>query len=386
MAAILGFTEVLRTFDLSDSERLDALKRIEKSGKGLLSLIDDILDLAKIEAGKISTEKKRISPHEVVSEVVELLRLQAEQRKLQLRLTISDSVPQIVHSDAVRVRQILTNLIGNAIKFTKTGVVTLKVGTDFKSEAQASYLTFDIIDTGLGIAEADQEHLFQPFAQADGSIARKFGGTGLGLALSRRLAQELGGDLILIKSIPNIGSHFFAKIEAGPFDQFLPNESGEKNPDPYLQELNSSKALEGARVLVVDDAPDNRFLMRRFLEQAGALVEHATGGKEALEMAMIGDYDVILMDIQMPEIDGITATRRLRAQGFKIPILAVSAHAMPSEIARSHEAGCNEHLTKPCAKATLIATVKKYLQYKNLERLSMGENAMIAALPTDDNL
>ena len=361
MTAVLGFTELLRDRELPEKERQDALARIDRSGRGLLKLIDDILDVAKVESGKIAIEKTRFSPLEVVAEVTSLLRLQAEQKGIDLKTRLLPSVPEIAYSDPTRLRQILTNLIGNAIKFTKQGTVIVEVSAE--SDQRRQSLVFSISDTGIGISEKDQSKLFQPFAQADDSITRQFGGTGLGLVLSRRLAQQLGGDLVLARSQLNEGSSFIAKVEAGPFDSFSPHEieiSDEARTEakPDLEKA----ALHSARILVVDDVEDNQFLMRRYLEAAGAHVDVASDGEEAISKAMGRRYDVVLMDIQMPHVDGIQATKRLRKQGYGRPILAMTAHAMKEEKDRSLDAGCDEHLTKPVTKNVLVSAVSKYVR------------------------
>jgi PAS domain S-box-containing protein len=357
MTAVLGFAEILRNPDLPEDLRKDALMRIDRSGRSLLKLIDDVLDISKVEAGKLTIEKSRFSPLEITTEVTELLRLQAEQRGLSLTTKFEDSVPVIAQSDSARVRQILTNLIGNAIKFTKEGHVAVNVSAETDKADGKQYLIFEVSDTGMGIAQPDREKLFRPFAQADQSITREFGGTGLGLVLSKRLSQLLGGDLFLKDSKLNEGSRFVAKIEAGPFEISRIDSSMSVQPE---HPVSSKIFLHDARVLVVDDVPDNQILLRRYLESAGARVDVAGDGEEAVSKALDCDYDVVLMDIQMPHVDGIQATKRLRAQGYRRPILALTAHAMREEINRSAEAGCDEHLTKPVTKQTLVSAVSRW--------------------------
>ena len=218
MTAVLGFAELLKEPHLPEDQRDDAISRIQRSGQTLLKLIDDILDISKVESGKFSTEKLRFSPREVVAEVTALLRLQAEQKGLALQANIDSSVPPIAFSDPTIVRQILTNLIGNGIKFTCKGLVHVHVSAEKDHSSDKQFLIFDVFDTGIGIAQSDQAKLYQPFVQADESINRQFGGTGLGLILSKRLAQQLGGDLLLVKSTQQAGSQFQARLEAGPFE------------------------------------------------------------------------------------------------------------------------------------------------------------------------
>jgi CheY-like chemotaxis protein/anti-sigma regulatory factor (Ser/Thr protein kinase) len=329
-----------------------------------LRLIDDILDIAKVEAGKVSVEKAKFSPFEVVTEVTALLRLQAEQKGLQLRTIFASSVPGIAHSDSVRIRQILTNLIGNAIKFTQKGHINVDVRAEVDDQTHRSLLIFEVTDTGIGISEKDQKKLFQPFAQADQSITRQFGGTGLGLVLSQRLAQQLGGDLILSESKVGVGSKFVASINAGPFENLSAQDGCLRDqPANVLPVEPTPTSLQSARVLVVDDVPENQFLLRKYLESVGAEVEVAGDGEEAISKALSRAFDVVLMDIQMPHVDGIQATKRLRAKGYGHPILALTAHAMREEMNRSYEAGCDEHLTKPLSKRNLIAAISKYIHH-----------------------
>ncbi len=365
MTAVLGFTEVLRDSTISPEQRQDALSRIECSGRSLLRLIDDILDISKIEAGKLVTEKVRFSPVEIVSEVVALLRLQAEQKGLRLVAQFLPGTPIIAHSDPTRIRQILVNLIGNAIKFTRTGEVNVKVRAEPEGNEKKQFLTFEVIDTGIGISPDDQLKLFQPFAQADESITRTFGGTGLGLVLSRRLAQQLGGDLILTESHVGSGSRFLVKIEAGPMETAVVAEQAsciKENGDEANEQLPPS--LISTNILVVDDVPDNQYLMRLYLETAGAHVDVASNGVEAISKALNREYDLILMDIQMPTLDGIEATHRLRSAGYQRPILALTAHAMREEKKRSLDAGCDAHLTKPITRKNLIERVYQVLHKK----------------------
>jgi CheY-like chemotaxis protein len=334
------------------------LSRIDKGGRTLLKLIDDVLDISKVEAGKINIEKTRFSPAELVSEVVTLLRMQAEQKGLRILVDIEAGVPASACSDTVRLRQILMNLIGNGVKFTQRGEVTVRVSAESDTAGGKEYLSFEIIDTGIGISEKDKQKLFQAFSQADQSITRQFGGTGLGLLLSKRLAENLGGSLTLASSQKGRGSIFIAKIEAGPFEA-APPKTATVSMMPSTSEAGN--ILTGASILVVEDALDNQILIKRFLEKAGATVELAENGQDAIVKALAGHFDVILMDVQMPVLDGIEATKELRRVGYARPILALTAHAMAEEIHRSKEAGCDQHLTKPVSRQTLIDAVRRYL-------------------------
>lgn len=351
MNSVLGFTELLRDPTISEKDRHDAIQRIERSGRSLLRLIDDILDISKVEAGKVEITRSLFSPIEIATEVISLLRMPADQKGIDLRLKTSPEVPDIAHSDAARVRQILTNLIGNAVKFTDQGSVTVSLRAE-----EDKFLVFEIIDTGVGIAANDHSRLFQPFAQADASISRRYGGTGLGLALSKKLAERMGGSLVLSWSRPGEGSQFTAKIEAGPFESRTRTEFQAVSSHPVAPEANAL-TLKGIWVLVAEDSADNQSLMNWYLSSSGARVEFAANGAEAIRKVNEGDFDIVLMDMQMPVMDGLTATQLLRQQGFRKPILALTAHAMQEEVVRSMSAGCDAHLTKPIGKNDLIASI-----------------------------
>jgi PAS domain S-box-containing protein len=358
MTAVLGFSELLRNPDLAEFEKLDAIERIGQAGRALLRIIDDILDISKVEAGKLEIMKTPFSPLELVTDVLSLLRLQAEAKCIEVSAHFADAVPQLAFSDPSRLRQILVNLVGNAIKFTPRGKVIVDVQVH-----DESHIGFHVIDTGIGISELDQNKLFASFAQADESITRQFGGSGLGLLLSRRLAEQLGGNLCLIESAAGKGSHFVATIRATPFSNsdfapFLEQKLVHSAPE----RLVTGTPLTGQVILIAEDVPDNQVLMRRYLEGAGARVDFASNGEEAVNKALSSNYALVLMDVQMPVLDGIRATQRLREENYARPILALTAHAMPEEIERSLRAGCNAHLIKPISKQQLIAAVAQHLE------------------------
>ena len=349
MTAVLGFTEVLRDPDLTEEEKRDAIDRIDTSGRSLLRIIDDVLDISKIEAGKLAIHKSRYSPLAMASDVVSMLRLSAEQKGVQLRIKSVGEIPSSVHCDPARFRQILMNLVGNAVKFTSNGEVTIT----FRSEG-SSTLIVQVRDTGIGIAESDQSKLFQPFAQADESISRKFGGTGLGLLLSRRLAEQLGGSLELVESHPGRGSCFEVKVYGAPFEY---GESNHEKPVSRTTDFIENLPLEGVSVLLAEDVADNQVLMKRYLVSAGAEVHLVSDGAQAMKEATGRKFDLILMDIQMPKVDGIQATRQLRKLGYPGIIVALTAHAMPEEVKRSLDAGFDAHLTKPITRDKLVSEV-----------------------------
>lgn len=283
---------------------------------------------------------------------------------MALRVFIEKSLPEKISSDPTRIRQILFNLIGNAIKFTHQGSVTLTVGDDAlipssNRPGDKMVIRFQVTDTGIGIRKEQQDILFQAFTQADASTTRIYGGTGLGLVLSKHLAQALGGDLILIDSAPGRGTTFAAKIDVKV--PALENaESAPKQAELNAVTSAGDRRLDGLRILLAEDSPDNQLLMKRYLLREGAELVIASDGGETFKHAKSGDFDIVLMDIQMPVMDGYEVTRKLRAMGYEKPIIALTAHALSEEFERSIDAGCNDHLTKPVNRELLITTIKHF--------------------------
>jgi len=345
MNAILGFTEVLkRGHDTPPADRDRYLRTIHSSGRHLLELINDILDLSKVEAGRLDTEVVSMDPYGIVHDVVQVMGVKAREKGIELEYRVDGQVPQTIHSDAGRFRQILTNLVGNAIKFTERGGITL----DVAFEPQGGTLVIRVSDTGIGMTPEQQARIFDPFVQADNSVSRRFGGTGLGLAISQRFARALGGD-ITVESDPGRGSVFRITLPCGDL-------SGVRlvSPQEVLGEgLETEESapvrrrLGPARILVVDDGEENRELVRVVLSEVGLSVDEAPNGRVCVEKASVGAYDLIVMDVQMPEMDGLTATRLLREQGFERPIVALTGNAMKGFDAQCLAAGYTRVLTKP---------------------------------------
>ena len=364
MGAVLGFADVLSQADLNDDERTQALASISRNGKLLLRIIDDILDLSRIEAQKLDLEKVGFDLNELMADLETTLSAKALEKGISLTIDKDKEANSHLVSDPLRVKQILLNLIGNAIKFTHSGSV--KVGVEKRllnadEGSQLAEIRFEIQDTGIGLSREEAERLFVPFAQADTSVRRKYGGTGLGLAISKQLAKSLGGDLILKASESGKGSNFEVRIRA---PLALPSETPiglrEKKP---LRDPNAPTEgkLVGRKILVVDDVADNRILLERYLRSTGIQMGMAASGQEALDSIAGREWDAILMDIQMPEMDGLEATRRLRELGYHKPIIALTAHAMREELDRCINAGCDSTMTKPVAKKDLIQKLEKML-------------------------
>lgn len=356
IGAILGFTELLKNEDNSRDENLRYTRIVERNSQHLLSIIDDILDLSKAEANRMSVEDISFSLIEFLADFSAVMDFKAKEKRIQFSLHIAGSIPERIVSDPVRLKQILSNVVGNAIKFTHVGEVELKVSFDSK------VLVFQVKDTGLGISAEQAANLFQPFSQADTSTTRKFGGTGLGLVLSRRLSEVLGGDLELTESAVGKGSTFTIRMEPRlePDVRMVGEEAltfGAVAPKPK----SPSRSLQNLKVLLVEDSPDNQTLFSLYLRSTGAQVDIVSDGRQGVERALEKHFDVILMDIQMPEMDGHAATCALREKEYAGPIIALTAHAMNEERTRCFQSGFNDYLTKPIAKGDLIAVLSRYM-------------------------
>ncbi|MGI9456689.1 MAG: ATP-binding protein, partial [Aeoliella sp.] len=356
MNAILGFTDFLRRgIDVGERERLDYLTTIHSSGQHLLSLINDILDLSKVEAGKLEIESQECAPLEIVAEAVEIMQPRAAEKGITLSYQTDGLVPQTILSDATKLRQIVTNLVGNAIKFTEIGGVRVIARTT--TTADGLRLAIDVADTGVGMAPGALEKIFDPFVQADESVTRRFGGTGLGLSISKRFSEALGGDLSVTSELGK-GSVFTTTVETGPVEGVKMIDAAELklSRNPTRQEI-CELTLPPAQILVADDGEANRKLMKLVLTRAGVTADTAENGQVALDKAAEIQYDIILMDMQMPVMDGMTATTRLRESGFTRPIIALTADAMKGSEAKCRAAGCSGFLTKPVDMDLLINTL-----------------------------
>jgi len=364
MNAVLGFTELLRRgFGKNERETTKYLNTIHSSGKHLLALINDILDLSKVEAGRLEVERIPCAPHVIVSQAVLELEARARDKNISLEFAAEGPVPQTVLCDPLRLRQIVLNLVNNAIKFTGQGGVRVVAGL---LPGDAPRYALKVIDTGIGIPAEKIGALFEAFVQADSSIARKYGGTGLGLVISRKLARALGGDVTVASEVGK-GSVFTLTFETGPLDGVAMLAPGQIHDHRGEAAVEAGRwSIPSARVLVVDDGAENRELVSLVLSQQGLWVEEAENGQIAVEMALKGGFDVILMDMQMPVMDGYAATRALRAAGVKAPIVALTANAMSGFEIQMKEAGCDVFLTKPIDIDQLIGAVAKLLGGKRI--------------------
>jgi PAS domain S-box-containing protein len=362
MNAILGFTEVLkRGWGRNEREARRHLDTIHSSGKHLIELINDILDLSKVEAGRMEVERIACEPHKVLREVVKVLGVRARDKGITLALEAAGPIPSVIQSDPGRLRQIVTNLVGNALKFTERGGV--RVVMRMAGTSAAPQLAIDVVDTGVGIPADKIGNLFQAFVQADTSVTRKFGGTGLGLVLSRNFARMLGGDIVVASELGK-GSTFSATVDTGSLAGVRMLQPAEiaRMADEVAEEAHAHWAFPASRrVLVVDDGPENRELVALVLAEAGISVEEAENGQVAVDKASRTAYDAILMDMSMPVMDGFTATKLLRGRGLKLPIIALTAHAMKGFEQEILEAGCTGYVTKPIDIDVLLGTLAEKL-------------------------
>ncbi len=368
MTSILGFAEILRTEgDLrrAPPARIEAIDAVIRNGNYLLQLLNDILDLSKIEAGRLEVETVSCSPKQIVSDVEKLMTVRAREKGFPFTVAYRSPLPQRIHSDPTRLCQILINLAGNAVKFTEQGEVRLEVRL-LKRAGADPLLEFSVIDTGIGIPSEKVEKLFEPFIQADSSTSRKFGGTGLGLTISSKLAGLLESE-ITVDSIPGKGSTFRLTIPTGSLAgvemvEFSSEPSAPIEPKPMEESEDVENLSLPLRILLAEDGIDNQRLISFLLKKAGAEVTCVENGEEAVRHAMQAwredrPYDVILMDIQMPVLDGYSATQQLREQGYEGPIVALTAHAMREDHMRCLKAGCDAYASKPIRRAELLRLV-----------------------------
>lgn len=357
LSAIMGFAELLRSPGLTDEERQQYIAIILRTSDNLTKIINDILDLSKVEAGYLEIEKSTFSFTTLLHEIHMMVLAKKGDKPIDIQFRLNGRVPDMIHSDPLRLRQILLNILGNAIKFTEAGSVEVSY------EVIDTKLHVSIKDTGMGVSPEQRKFLFQTFSQVDSSATRRYEGTGLGLVLSRQLARILGGDVELTESAVGKGCTFVVSFAFEPGSSVL---TSQQNTPVTLRNLDLAQQLKGMTILIIDDVEDNRLLIQRLLSRRGAQVELAASGQDGIQMAQAKHYDIILMDIQMPMMDGYTATRTLRESGYSKPIIALTAHAMKEDRDRCLQAGCNDYLTKPIQVDTIVNTLTKHtqLQYR----------------------
>ena len=369
MNAILGFTDVLRRgMEENPEQRFEYLNTIHTSGNHLIELINDILDLSKVEAGKLELELRETALPQLLAETTHVLSARAKQQDLQLSYEVIDEIPTIIQSDATRIKQVLINLVGNAIKFTEHGAVQLRCHyTD-------GVVQFDIVDSGIGMTPEQMSRIFDPFSQADSSVTRRFGGTGLGLAICKKFVEALGGT-ITVQSEIGQGTTFSASIPAlsDSKSRLLDHQACvtliREGQSKFAG--TSDSQLNPAQILVVDDGKTNRSLVSIVAKRHGLQVLEAENGKVAIEQVVNESIDLILMDMQMPVMDGYTAARELRKMGVKTPIVALTGNAMQGDKQKCLDAGCDSFLAKPIEIDQLIALFGEHLGFLQAETIDI---------------
>jgi signal transduction histidine kinase/FixJ family two-component response regulator len=363
MSAIIGYTDLIMDPRQTVSDRLAYINTIRRNGEHLLGIINGILDLSKIEAGKYSVNRTFCSPSQILGDVSSLMRVRAAEKNLDFFVRNEGPIPATIHTDPTSLRQILINLVGNAIKFTDVG--SIEVVMRLEENGGKPRLRFDVSDTGIGITPDQSKRLFEPFAQADQSTTRRHGGTGLGLAISKRQVELLGGSITVVSNVGK-GSTFTVTIDTGPLEGIATVKNWREDyVNVEVASVAPRKFLHG-RVLLVEDWEVNRQLLTVFLRDAGLEVVTAdngvTGVKAAMDALAIGKpYDVILMDMQMPEMDGYEAASTLRSKGYTNPIVALTAHAMSDDRAKCLAAGCSDYLSKPVRREDLLVMVGHFV-------------------------
>lgn len=353
LGAVIGFANMLQDPFLTPAERQQYQDILNRNGKELQRMVKNLLDISKVEAGGVELDIAPFKPRDLLKDVVETLKPRAEAKGLTLWCNADEGVPEQVNSDALRIRQILINLVENAIKFTEHGGVALTMRVPLVDKPEQ--LRIEVEDTGIGMTEEQKEALFQPFSQVDDSLTRKFGGAGLGLYLARKLARKLGGEIVVQETEPSMGSTFLLT-----FTNQIVAEPVVETPEiaePVVAE--AEKPLEGIRILAVEDVKDNQLLIQGLLTKRGATVEVADNGVEGVQKATHADFNVVLMDIQMPVLDGYRAVKKLRRLGFKKPIVALTAHALVEDREKCLASGFDDYITKPINPSDLVNVIIK---------------------------
>ena len=363
LTAIIGYGETLLDADVTEEERQMAARTVVRSGNHLLNLINDILDHSKIEANRLTVEIIPVNLFALLDDVRSVFEERAREKEIGFRVEYRFPLPEVVETDPVRLRQILINLCSNAVKFTEEGEVVLSVGCD----ATTGRLQFEIRDTGIGMTPEQLARVFQPFTQADDSVARRFGGTGLGLVISKRLAMLLGGD-IQVSSEFGRGSIFRVTVQAGNLNRGKWVRSMEEMPRLEDAQVDLSAPRLSGRVLVAEDNRDNQQLLRMLLSKTGVGITVVDTGRKAVDAALATPYDLILMDIQMPEMDGREAVVRLRQAGYEGMIVALTANVLPADIDAYKQAGFDDWLAKPIDRTRLYELMERCLSHEQVRQ------------------
>jgi signal transduction histidine kinase/CheY-like chemotaxis protein len=387
MAAIIGYADLLLDPALGPSDRVNCVQTIRRNAEHLMSLVNDILDISKIEAGKMIVERISTSPTQIVVEVASLMRVRAVEKSLALDIEYQGVIPETIKSDPTRLKQILLNFVSNAVKFTEAGSVRVVVRCE-APESPDPRLSIEVIDTGIGMTSDELKKVFATFTQADASTTRRFGGSGLGLTISKRLADLLGGEITAV-STPGRGSRFRVAVPTGPLGgvKMVEGHTEAGVAEPLAPAVRRAPSLPpSCRVLLAEDGHDNQVLIKTFLVHAGAKVNIVADGQVAVQEANAAlaagkPYDVILMDMQMPVLDGYGATSKLRQTGYKGPIIAITAHAMAGDREKCESAGCDGYLTKPVDRAQLTATIARFIR-----PLAPSDEVVVSTFGEDEDM
>ncbi len=372
MTGVLGFAEQLLDPELTQSQRLESARIIHRSGEHLLGIINDILDVAKLEAGKMTVSKEPCDPNLLAKDAIETFASTAHAKGVALRVEHVNRSPRSIDSDPIRLRQILLNVVGNAIKFTDQGSVTVRLRF-----AEDNTVVFDVLDTGIGMTPDQAASLFQPFSQVNSAETAARGGTGLGLAISRKFANLLGGDLQILHTAPGDGTCFRITIDAGN-PRFDDTDAPQEQRDVKRENFETThdgatSRLRGIRILCAEDNPTNQLLIRRILEKEEAEVTIVSNGKEAVDhIGALRDRETsgaveqlpnaVVLDMQMPVMNGYQVAKRIRQQGISLPIIALTASATATDSQRALAAGCDRHLAKPINSTVLIETIRSLVE------------------------
>jgi len=369
LTSILGFAEVLGEQAGPDASpgQVEAAEIIQRNGQHLLAVLDDLRDLSRVEAGHVSIQRVRHSPFQAIAEVVSLMQVRAASRALSFHIEYRGRMPEWIRTDPTRLRQILINVVENAINFTQRGGVRMIIRC---VKRDSPLLQFDVVDTGIGMSEQEVARLFRPFARAGLAPQGRPGGTGLGLTVSRQLARMLGGDVQVVETRPEGGTRVRVTVETGPLEGVRmiddPLTASAIAPRASNQRDGADTAdLHGRRILLAEDGPDNQRLIAHLLRRAGAEVTIAENGQLAVDAALSAAeqgraFDAVLMDVQMPVMDGHQATRLLRSRGYRLPIIALTAHALPGDREACLEAGCDDYASKPVHRHRLMEILGRH--------------------------
>lgn len=364
LTSIIGYADILKNQAEHQQSKDLAIEAIYRNGQHLLSLLHDVIDLAKVESGQVHVELKDFDLREEINTILTMFQPRVQEKQnLELTVQYTSLVPTVIKCDPVLLRQILVNIVGNAVKFTESGSIEIKVHYKNNQPGKLGQLRLSIKDSGIGIPTEVQANLFQAFYQGKAAIKKTYGGTGLGLTISRQYARILGGELVLVQSKEGYGSEFALTlpVEVPQKCQFIEPDQ-DRTSDEEQKRRFKVKRLSGKRILLVEDSPDIQLLIGMLLRAQGAQVETAADGEAGIRRAQSEDFDLVLMDIQMPVLDGYEACRRLRAEQYSTPIIAMTAHVMTEEREQIKHSGFDDCLSKPIDFNTLFSTIERYIR------------------------